>query len=265
VVRVHERIGVTESDLHALLDMVDPARCGEEGEFLPQSMLVDLADLFDCDEVEFQVAEPGRVSWQSTVSLEGSDDPVVQAAFWRAFWEACGYPQLGGDFVSVLRDQHQVPGESVDPGVMAYREVTGNLTAGAYATVPMPCFGSVDRRLSLWREGGPEFTDRDAMLMSFLRPHIATLHHQHALAGRPQLTSRQWAIVQLLAAGRTNRQIAQSLGVSEGTVRSHLEHIFERLEVNSRTEAVARTTPFVDAVAAAAGWQSGSRLDVEDT
>jgi DNA-binding CsgD family transcriptional regulator len=260
VVRVHERIGVTESDLHALLDLVDPARCGEEGQFLPQSMLVDLNDLFDCDDVEFQVADSGRVSWQSTDLLEGSDDPEVQAAFWRAFWEGCCYPQRNGDFVSVLRDQHHVPGESVGPGVMAYREVTGHLTPGAYATVPMPSFGSVDRRLSLWREGGPEFTDRDVLLLSFLRPHIATLHHQLALAGRPQLTPRQWVIVQLLAAGRTNRQIAQSLSVSEGTVRSHLEHIFERLEVNSRTEAVARTTPFVDATAA--GWPSGSRLAV---
>jgi DNA-binding NarL/FixJ family response regulator len=39
--------------------------------------------------------------------------------------------------------------------------------------------------------------------------------------------------------GHTNRQIARDLGVSEGTVRKHLENIYRRLEVQSRTEAIA--------------------------
>jgi ATP/maltotriose-dependent transcriptional regulator MalT len=43
-----------------------------------------------------------------------------------------------------------------------------------------------------------------------------------------------------VAAGYSNRQIARRLEVSETTVRTHLENIFARLEVNSRTAAVAR-------------------------
>jgi DNA-binding NarL/FixJ family response regulator len=47
----------------------------------------------------------------------------------------------------------------------------------------------------------------------------------------------------LVAAGRTNTQIARSLGVSQATVRTHLEHIYGRLHVSSRTAAVTRAFP----------------------
>ena len=46
--------------------------------------------------------------------------------------------------------------------------------------------------------------------------------------------------MRLVAAGHTNRQIARRLVVAESTVRKHLENIFERLQVSSRTAAVAR-------------------------
>jgi DNA-binding CsgD family transcriptional regulator len=60
---------------------------------------------------------------------------------------------------------------------------------------------------------------------------------------RSRLTPRQNDLLRLLAAGRTNAQIARRLGSSEGTVRTHLENIDERLGVSSRTAAVTRAFP----------------------
>jgi DNA-binding NarL/FixJ family response regulator len=51
-----------------------------------------------------------------------------------------------------------------------------------------------------------------------------------------------------VAAGHTNTQIARRLGPSEGTVRTHLENIYGRLHVCSRTAAVNRAFPDQTAV-----------------
>jgi DNA-binding NarL/FixJ family response regulator len=56
----------------------------------------------------------------------------------------------------------------------------------------------------------------------------------------PGLPPRQNDLLRLIAAGHTNIQIARRLGISEGTVRTHLENIYERLHVSSRTAAVTR-------------------------
>jgi NarL family two-component system response regulator YdfI len=57
------------------------------------------------------------------------------------------------------------------------------------------------------------------------------------LVGKVELTGREADVLQLLALGWTNRRIAHSLGVQERTVRFHLENIYRKLEVSSRTEA----------------------------
>jgi DNA-binding NarL/FixJ family response regulator len=52
----------------------------------------------------------------------------------------------------------------------------------------------------------------------------------------PDLTPRQREIVQLAAAGLTNRQIADRLTVSTRTAANHLQAVYEKLGVNDRTE-----------------------------
>jgi len=100
-------------------------------------------------------------------------------------------------------------------------------------------------RLYLSRGPGPDFSERDRALLVLLRPH---LHQAYLDAERrrhpvPRLTPRQNDLLRLLAAGHTNTQIARRLGISEGTVRTHLENIYERLNVSSRTAAVTRAFP----------------------
>lgn len=55
---------------------------------------------------------------------------------------------------------------------------------------------------------------------------------------RPQLSPRELDVLRLVAAGRSNPQIAKELFIGEATVKTHLLHAFEKLEVSDRTRAV---------------------------
>jgi LuxR family maltose regulon positive regulatory protein len=54
------------------------------------------------------------------------------------------------------------------------------------------------------------------------------------------LSRRELELVPLLAEGLSNQEIARKLHISLGTVKIHLKHIYGKLEVSSRTQAVAR-------------------------
>jgi two-component system, NarL family, response regulator len=57
---------------------------------------------------------------------------------------------------------------------------------------------------------------------------------------RVQLTPREFAVLRLVAAGAANKEIGDTLAISEATVKIHLTHLFEKLGATSRTEAVAK-------------------------
>jgi DNA-binding CsgD family transcriptional regulator len=64
------------------------------------------------------------------------------------------------------------------------------------------------------------------------------LREEPALAA--PLTAREWDVMRCVAAGKTNAEIAQLLWISPGTVRKHLENVYGKLGVGSRTAALAR-------------------------
>jgi two-component system, NarL family, response regulator len=59
---------------------------------------------------------------------------------------------------------------------------------------------------------------------------------------RVQLTPRELSSLRLMADGKANKEIAHALGITERTVKTHLGHLFEKLGVTSRTEAVKVAT-----------------------
>ena len=63
----------------------------------------------------------------------------------------------------------------------------------------------------------------------------------------PRLTEREIEVLQLLSTGATNKEISRALFVTEATVKSHIAHIFTKLDVDSRSRAVhvARTRGFL--------------------
>ena len=54
------------------------------------------------------------------------------------------------------------------------------------------------------------------------------------------LSARELEVLQLLAAGASNQEIAMALVVTPGTVKLHVSHILSKLGVNSRTRAIIR-------------------------
>ncbi|MDK8451554.1 response regulator [Corynebacterium mastitidis] len=72
-----------------------------------------------------------------------------------------------------------------------------------------------------------------------LSPEVATALAERL--GRPQesLSARETEILRALETGATNRQLADSLFISLGTVKTHLLHIYQKLGVDNRTAAIA--------------------------
>ncbi|MEI6194064.1 MAG: response regulator transcription factor [Verrucomicrobiota bacterium] len=87
------------------------------------------------------------------------------------------------------------------------------------------------------RSGGAPMTSEIARMVvrSFLEaPKVTDVN------GTDQLSAREMEILALLAEGCPNKEIAARLFISNGTVRTHLMHIYEKLHVRCRTEAAAK-------------------------
>lgn len=74
---------------------------------------------------------------------------------------------------------------------------------------------------------------------SVFAPAVAGRLARRLVAPPNELTEREREVITALAQGLTNRQIAKTLFLSEATVKTHLVHIFTKLNVDNRTAAVA--------------------------
>jgi len=73
-----------------------------------------------------------------------------------------------------------------------------------------------------------------------LRPRVRHARDIPAAGRRPVLTKREQAILELVAQGQSNKGIARVLGISPETVKTHLEHVYGKLAVERRAQAIAR-------------------------
>jgi len=93
---------------------------------------------------------------------------------------------------------------------------------------------------------GRDFSDRDCALLDLVREPLAALYrnllarkNERGFAALP-VTAREREVLSWLAAGKTDKDIGAILGMSPRTVQKHLQHIYEKLGVETRTAAVVR-------------------------
>jgi DNA-binding CsgD family transcriptional regulator len=96
-----------------------------------------------------------------------------------------------------------------------------------------------DARLEFDR-GDSDFSDRDRGVLDLLLPHLRQLARRTRPRARlASLSPREREVLEHVASGRTNAEIAWRLQIAPDTVRKHLENTYAKLGVHSRTGAVA--------------------------
>jgi DNA-binding CsgD family transcriptional regulator len=124
-----------------------------------------------------------------------------------------------------------------------YAEVMRPISQEHECKVLLPAPSGVTRGFYFVRKAGSrDFDERDRAVLNALRPHLEAVRRrwERRRASAAGLTARERELVLLLRDGLTNQEIAERLVISTGTVRSHLENIFDKLGVHTRTAAVAR-------------------------
>jgi len=223
------------------------------GEGLPPSLLADLTGQIRCDRASFFGFDSGRkADWfvqelVPSADVPGSDD--LERVYWKHYWDSqfCSYPSRTGDLGSITRISDFYLARQWHSTAM-YTDCDRPL---GFEHCLMLCLPEAPPRtagpgrhvrLTLNRGSGPDFSERDRAVLTLLRPHMerAYLDAERRRYPVPRLTARQAELLRLVGAGHTNAQIARRLGISEGTVRTHLQNIYERLHVSSRAAAVTR-------------------------
>jgi DNA-binding CsgD family transcriptional regulator len=252
-------VTLSDQDLKSLAELVSQDRGPEVPEVgLPPSLLRGLMAHIPCDRLD--VLGLDSIRHQMWFSQMVTDDVLDEDQgeespdewWWALHFDSlsCSHPERTGDLRGIVKnaDFYSRPQWH---SVGMYQEILRPQGLEHEMQLCLPGPPGPDAgpehtvRVFFLREPGPDFSERDRALLTLLRPHLhqALLDAEHRRKPVPQLTRRQWELLNLIAGGRTNTQIARQLGLSEGTVRTHLENIYRRLQVSNRMAAVIRAFP----------------------
>ena len=101
---------------------------------------------------------------------------------------------------------------------------------------------SIDALITLWLQKNSDKIDELSICRDFLSQlsdFEFTPDTKNVTQPIKALTKRELQTLELLAKGMRNREIAETLFISETTTKTHLRSIYAKLEANSRTETVA--------------------------
>jgi DNA-binding CsgD family transcriptional regulator len=197
------------------------------------------ADLFSYNDVDLNTGEA------RFVLKTGRDVAVRAAPFLRRF----GYHPAA---TAAFRDSGgAVPHFVADPKLRALG--VGNCCGDAEIKLnaALDLAGETGRRIGIGiSRATRDFDARDNRLMRWLQPHLVDALRRaiasppkatpaKPLAPKTRLTRRENEVLYWVAMGKTNEEIAAIVGAKPLTIKKHLEHVYEKLEVPNRTAAAA--------------------------
>ena len=231
-----------------MLQAVDALREAADGEdfvLLVPGVVDGMLRVLPADEISFNDLD---VCARHSFTLELWPIKAAEAsrgALWEQCWDTltCSFTERVGRHRGEVMTTGGFHSDRRWHSTVMCTDPIGPPRAGAALVMPLPAPPGIARRLVFLRRPGP-FGEEDRSAAVLLQPHIAdALRCQSRRAAARLLTGRQRELLRLVAAGHDNIAIARKLGLSPGTVRKHLENAFARLEVSSRTAAVAKVFP----------------------
>jgi|KBSSwiS6_1023812.scaffolds.fasta_scaffold30040_1 DNA-binding CsgD family transcriptional regulator len=240
-----------ERDLRALTAVVEDGLRDEPVGLMPWAVLDRLLDLIPADGVQVDDKVKGRETLLAQCVENGGERYLGRPAdddddrFWqlRNDFIACNYSARSGDLVSVTKwsdfySQAELKSTAFWTEYLA--------PDGPKYAVHVPLPSPPGRTRYLWFvRTDRDFSERDRLLLAVLRPHLSEvfLDAERRLRGIPRLSRRELEVLQLAAQGYSNADIARILFISLSTVRKHMENIFNRTGVRTRSAAAALALP----------------------
>jgi DNA-binding CsgD family transcriptional regulator len=228
-----------QSDLKIAVEAVASIACCRGTEPFPVDALAHLQELADADVAagyvettvidgfgRYELVTRTQPTWLfDALRRIGREDPTH-----AAYCHTAAEPVAISDFLSSVAFQR----------LRIYRDVCEPLGTADSMRLYLPAPRGTTR-FFFFDRSRRAFSTRARLLLSTLRPYLVKARERYGVLSHPDpLTPRQREVLQLVAAGATNNEIARRLSVSEHTVKKHLENAYEKLGVHTRTAAVAR-------------------------
>jgi DNA-binding CsgD family transcriptional regulator len=232
---------LSASDYEKALDVLYEAADANGPDPFPEPVLEALRRLVPCDVVAYH----DRTGGEPAVSQVGEPRAPMTAETREAARQYWGECPLAAP----------VRGARTWSDVLTRREFHA---LGLYQDCARPL--GIEDMLRLWLDSRPggaariefdrarrSFTQRDRAVLDILSRHLSQFWRRAALRRgiaegvweSDRLTPREREILELVAGGRTNGEVAKLLWISPATVRKHLENAYDKLGVHTRTGAVA--------------------------
>jgi DNA-binding CsgD family transcriptional regulator len=237
---------LTTSDYRGILEVLDVAAQGDTSDPFGADLLEALRKLIPSDAVSYADYDPVRRYRRAHARIVGQWAPLTaeQARAFRRLLHGdplAPAPHRLGVAVRISDalprqawQQHPLYQEVAHPGGVEHM-------LRLWLAIPSEILGGLD-----FDRQGRDFSDRDQLVLQTLAPHLIRLRLRAELAAvspkkhvHGRLTPRERDVLDLVAAGMTNRNIAQALHIAPGTVRKHLDNVYAKLNVPNRAAAVA--------------------------